>query len=323
MPVTAGQGSAFDTDRAVAERGALGGAGDDSDVLHELVRWLTNAQASASLRGMFLISVLLTFLALAAQAPPAAATPGDAVRVNTVLLPDGRLQIWEISRERMARLPVGPANSVAFTGEQAHAVARSWASRQVPETKEWTVVTMNQRRFGTGRDGTLAPNGWYYAVQLEPAKRQPAPPSAPSSTDPFWVVVLLDGTVVESQTVDVRQPARNSSASLPQGDATVFNAGPGTGVIVPRLISRPAPHYTSEAMRARVQGTVSLSCVVNTEGMCEDIRVIRSLDTVHGLDAEAVWTAMQWRFAPATVDGKPVRVRILMELEFNLRDKRQ
>ena len=272
---------------------------------------------------MILPAVLLTFLALATQVPPAAATAGDAVRVNTVLLPDGRLQIWDINRDRMARLPVGPGTSVPFTGEQAIAIARSWLSRQVPETKEWMVVTMNQRRFGTGRDGTLAPNGWYYAVQLEPAKRQPAPPSAASSPDRVWVVVLLDGTVVEANTVDVRQPARISGASPVQGDTTVFNAGPGTGVIVPRLISRPAPHYTSEAMRARIQGRVTVSCVVNTEGICEDIRVTESLDTVHGLDAEAVWTAMQWRFAPGTVEGKPVRVRIMIQLEFNLRDNRK
>lgn len=271
---------------------------------------------------MILTSVLLTFLTLATQAPPAAATAGDAVRVNTVLLADGRLQIWEISSDRMARLPVGPATSVPFTGEQAIAIARSWLSRQVPETKEWTVVTRSQRRFG-GRDGTLAPNGWYYTVELEPAKRQPAPPSAASSPDRVWVVVLLDGAVVEPKTVDVRQPPRNSSASPSQGDTTVFDAGPGTGVIVPRLISKPAPHYPPDAMRARIQGRVVLACVVNTEGMCEDIRVTQSLDTVYGLDAEAIYTAQQWRFTPGTVNGKPVRVRIVIELEFNLRDNRK
>ena len=47
------------------------------------------------------------------------------------------------------------------------------------------------------------------------------------------------------------------------------------------------------------------------------------MTTVHGLDAEAVWTAMQWRFAPGTVEGKPVRVRIMIQLEFNLRDNRK
>lgn len=275
---------------------------------------------------MILTSVLLTFLTLAAaeQAQPAADAAGDAVRVNTVLLPDGRLQIWEITRDRMARLPVGPATSVSFTGEQAITIARSWVSRQIPETKEWTVVTMNQRRFGTDRAGTPAPNGWYYAVHLEPASRQPAPPSAASPADRVWVVVLLDSSVVEPKIIDVLRPAtQNSGASPAQGDTAVYDVRPGSGVIVPRPIATPAPHYTSEAMRARIQGRVSLSCVVNTEGMCEDIRVTESLDTVNGLDAEAVWTAMQWRFTPGTVNGKPVRVRILIQLTFNLRDNRQ
>jgi TonB family protein len=273
---------------------------------------------------VILTSVLLTFLTLAAASQqPAADAAGDAVRVNTVLLADGRLQFWEIGRDRMARLPVGPATSVPFTGEQAITIARSWLSRQIPETKEWTVVTMNQRRFGTGRDGTPAPNGWYYAVHLEPASRQPAPPSVASPADRVWVVVLLDGTVVEPKTVDVRQPARINSASPAQGDTNVYDVRPGSGVIVPRPIVRPAPHYTAEAMRARIQGRVSLSCVVNTEGMCEDIRVTESLDTVHGLDADAVWTILQWRFTPATLNGKPVKVRIMIQLDFNLRDNRQ
>jgi hypothetical protein len=147
---------------------------------------------------VILTSVLLTFvtLAAAAQAQPAARAAGDAVRVNTVLLPDGRLAIWEIGRDRMASLPVASAGSILLPGSEAVTIAQSWLSRQRPETKEWTVVTMNLRRFGTDSAGTPAPNGWYYAVHLEPAKRQPAPPSAASSTDRFWVVVLLDGTVV-------------------------------------------------------------------------------------------------------------------------------
>lgn len=267
---------------------------------------------------------MLTFLTLAAaDAQPAAAAAGDAVRVNSVVLPDGRLQIWEISRDRMAQLPPTSAGSSQFTGAQAITIAQSWLSRQIPDTKGWTVVTTNLRRFGTDKSGSPAPNGWYYAVHLEPAKPQPAPPSAASAPDRVWIVVLLDGTVVEPKTVDVRQPARISSPSPAQGDTTVFNAGPGTGIIVPRLITKPAPHYTAEAMRARIQGRVSLSCVVNTEGMCEDIRVTESLDTVNGLDAEAVWTAMQWRFTPGTLDGKPVKVRIMIQLDFNLRDNRQ
>ena len=39
----------------------------------------------------------------------------------------------------------------------------------------------------------------------------------------------------------------------------------------------------------------------------------RSLDTVHGLDNEAVKTVKLWRFQPGTKDGKPVPVRVAIE----------
>ena len=99
------------------------------------------------------------------------------------------------------------------------------------------------------------------------------PPSAASPADRVWVVVLLDSSVVELKIIDVLRPAtQNSGASPAQGDTAVYDVRPGSGVIVPRP-------------RSMHLGRVSLSCVVNTEGMCEDIRVTESLDTVNGLDA--------------------------------------
>jgi TonB family protein len=64
-----------------------------------------------------------------------------------------------------------------------------------------------------------------------------------------------------------------------------------------------------------------LQCVVNTNGICEDITVIKSLDSVHGLDESAVNAAFQWRFAPGTRNGQPVKVRVMIQLDFNLRER--
>ena len=41
-------------------------------------------------------------------------------------------------------------------------------------------------------------------------------------------------------------------------------------------------------MRAKIQGSVWLECVVTPEGVCVDIQVVRSLDPVFGLDEAAV-----------------------------------
>ncbi len=94
---------------------------------------------------------------------------------------------------------------------------------------------------------------------------------------------------------------------------------PGNGVTTPRLLQQVKPAYTSDAMRAKVQGTVLLQCTVLADGSVSDIRVVRSLDPVFGLDQEAVKAARQWRFAPGTRMGEPVKVEITIELSFSLR----
>jgi TonB family protein len=93
----------------------------------------------------------------------------------------------------------------------------------------------------------------------------------------------------------------------------------GSGVEAPRLIRSVRPNYTSEAMRAKVQGLVRLEGVVRPDGSVTDVRVTRSLDPVFGLDEEAVKAARQFRFAPGTRFGEPVSVLVSFEIEFTLR----
>jgi TonB family protein len=94
---------------------------------------------------------------------------------------------------------------------------------------------------------------------------------------------------------------------------------PGNGVQLPRVLREVKPEYTSEAMRARIQGIVWLECVVQPNGVCTDIQVVRSLDPTFGLDQKAVAAASQWRFAPGTRFGEPVPVLVTIELTFTIR----
>jgi TonB family protein len=94
---------------------------------------------------------------------------------------------------------------------------------------------------------------------------------------------------------------------------------PGNGVTLPVPISQPRPSYTSDAMRAKVQGVVLLECIVRPDGSVSDVSVVRSLDPTFGLDQEAIKTARQWRFRPGTRLGEPVPVYITIELTFTLR----
>jgi protein TonB len=98
-------------------------------------------------------------------------------------------------------------------------------------------------------------------------------------------------------------------------------ARPGNGIAPPTLIRPEAkPNYTAEAMRAKIQGRVTLEAVVLADGSVGPVRVIRSLDPTFGLDQEAIKTAKLWRFSPGTNrTGEPIPVLVVIEMDFTLR----
>ena len=93
----------------------------------------------------------------------------------------------------------------------------------------------------------------------------------------------------------------------------------GNGVSVPIVIKEVKPEYTPEAKAQRIEGTVALDVVINAEGAVSDVRVARSLDSVFGLDQQAVKAAKQWTFKPGMKDGKPVAVQVVVQLTFVLK----
>lgn len=102
-----------------------------------------------------------------------------------------------------------------------------------------------------------------------------------------------------------------------QAQSVVYK--PGDGVSLPKVVREAKPKYTRAAMQAKIQGSVWLECVVNDKGDISDVQVTRSLDKEYGLDQEAINAARQWKFEPGRKDGKPVAVRITLELTFTLR----
>ena len=94
---------------------------------------------------------------------------------------------------------------------------------------------------------------------------------------------------------------------------------PGNGVTLPQLVREVKPAYTSDAMRAKIQGTVLLECIVRPDGSVGDVQVVRSLDSTFGLDQEAIKAARQWRFQPGSRLGEPVPVLVTIDLTFSLR----
>jgi periplasmic protein TonB len=66
----------------------------------------------------------------------------------------------------------------------------------------------------------------------------------------------------------------------------------------------------------KIQGICVLGLTVDEHGSVRDVNVTRSLDK--RLDQTAIDALKQWKFKPATKDGKPVAVRTSASVEFRL-----
>lgn len=110
-------------------------------------------------------------------------------------------------------------------------------------------------------------------------------------------------------------------AEIGGGEPGGIGDGPGGtgGSTSPQLLVRVPPQYTGEAMHAKVQGLVLLEALVLTNGTVGDIRIVRSLDPVFGLDQQAIRAVKQWRFAPGTRRGQAIPMLVTIELTFTLR----
>jgi len=151
------------------------------------------------------------------------------------------------------------------------------------------------------------------AIAPEPEQPRPIADAAPAPPS------ITDGNAQQAGLGTTDDQGSGSGQDRGPGKEGTGPYSVGNGVTSPIPLRRPSPAYTAEAMRARLQGVVVLNCVVQPDGTCSDIRVARSLDTVFGLDQQAIASAREWRFRPGTRMGQPVPVLVTLEIAFNIR----
>lgn len=113
-------------------------------------------------------------------------------------------------------------------------------------------------------------------------------------------------------------------------NATEVVDGPGTPLVLEgeriykgkevttkaRVISKPEPSYTNEALNNRVTGRVILQVLFSKTGEITNLHVVQGLP--HGLTEASIQAARQIRFVPATKDGQPVSMWMMLEYNFLL-----
>ncbi len=113
-----------------------------------------------------------------------------------------------------------------------------------------------------------------------------------------------------------------SGASAVETPAALAEAGPpyrvGENVTRPEKLSGANPVYTEMARKARVQGIVILEAIIDEQGDVTNLQVLKGLPM--GLDQAAVEAVRTWKFKPATMDGRPVKVYYTLTVNFQVQD---
>ncbi|HXO42515.1 MAG TPA: energy transducer TonB, partial [Thermoanaerobaculia bacterium] len=169
------------------------------------------------------------------------------------------------------------------------------------------------RAAGSANDATEAPA----AAAASPAALQAAR-ERQAMLDRLVQPAGIPDTGPAAAAVAVPGPPRPAGAEAPGGEADL-PVDAGGGVVSPVLIesSGVQPVYPEDALRAGLEGLVVLEAIVDERGRVgHDIKVVRSLG--HGCDEAAVAAVRQWRFRPATRNGKPIKVRRIFPILFRL-----
>lgn len=130
------------------------------------------------------------------------------------------------------------------------------------------------------------------------------PLTAPSGTPP----------AVNSAAPGPVEPAGPPYPTTKDDTAQIYKVGGDVTAPVP--IYKPEPGYTKEAKAAKLQGTVLLWIMVDASGSVTDVKLRKGVDK--GLDESAVQTVRTWKFKPAMRKGKPVPVKVVVEVTFKL-----
>jgi TonB family protein len=142
--------------------------------------------------------------------------------------------------------------------------------------------------LGLDENATLAVREWRFT----PAQRDAAPVETTAEIDVDFQLGNSPSSELLSNVVSVR-----------------------SGVIEPQLVRRVQPEYSPEATAKKLDGSVVLDAVILEDGSVRVVRIVSGLGS--GLDENAVEAIEQWKFTPATKDGKPVRIRTDVGVRFS------
>jgi TonB family protein len=101
-------------------------------------------------------------------------------------------------------------------------------------------------------------------------------------------------------------------------ESAIYRAG--ADVESPVLITRVEPDYPEDIRRAGLEGVVVLEAVITESGCVRAVSVVKGV--APPLDFQSARAVSQWRYRPARLEGRPVRVYLTVTVTFRLHSRR-
>lgn len=166
---------------------------------------------------------------------------------------------------------------------------------------------------------TLPPVQTPAPAQQKPPRTRASRPSRVSLPTPA-VLENPPRILPESMTItpDELMPDLLDPSSLDWPEPAPPDPGPYAvsypGIVPPVCTHRVIPEYPDAAQRLGIRGYTILSVIIDADGRVTSMDILRSFNSA--CDASAVNAVTKWRFEPATLNGVPVPVEMVLTISF-------
>jgi TonB family protein len=139
---------------------------------------------------------------------------------------------------------------------------------------------------------------------------------------------LVDGSVPEIEVASAARPAigtpggdliptvshMDNPPAPPAGVARPSSSG--KTVVEPKLISSSRPVYPPQARQSNIEGDVLIAAEIDATGRVISAKATAGSVFLRQAAIDAVWN---WKYEPATIDGKPTSSQVSLRIQFRLK----
>lgn len=86
---------------------------------------------------------------------------------------------------------------------------------------------------------------------------------------------------------------------------------------IPKSIKSVRPKYPEYAKKMRIEGSVTVSFILDEKGNIRDVKIIKA-NPQNIFENSAITAVKNWKFLPATKNGEPVKVGMIVPINFKL-----